>query len=153
MLFMWGPEIQELRGLFSFLFVPENHSETFNPLEKAPNSAGMFKGCLCCLEDLIRKSIPGFICSSYLKGIFFFPKNPGLHLAHAAILQSKEKDKISIEGLKFGSLRRGREEEAEHGGTGRQVKQVFTEEIRELSFSYNKTMEECKVWVWCYYLH
>lgn len=59
-------------GFFSFLFVPENNSNPFNPLEKAPNSAGVFKGCLCYLEDLIHKSIPGFICSSYLKGIFFF---------------------------------------------------------------------------------
>ncbi|KAI1230404.1 hypothetical protein IHE44_0010391 [Lamprotornis superbus] len=42
------------------------------------------------------------------------------HLAHAAILHSKEKHKVSIEGLKSGSLRRDRGEEAEHGGTGRQ---------------------------------
>lgn len=44
------------------------------------------------------------------------------------LLRSKEKHNISIEGVKFGSLRRDREEEAEQGGTGRQVKQVFTEE-------------------------
>lgn len=62
------------------------------------------------------------MCSSYPKGIFFFPKNPGSHLAHAAILHSKEKHGISIEGLKFGSLRKDREEEAEHGGSGRQVR-------------------------------
>lgn len=113
----------------------------------------MFKGPLCYLEDLIHKNIPGFVWSSYLKGIFFFPKNPGSHLALAAILHSKEKHKISIEGLKFGSLRRGREEEAEHGDTGREVSKCSLKRIRELSFSCNKTMEECKVWVWCCYLH
>lgn len=91
-------------------------------MEKALNSAEIFKGCLYYLEDLIHKSIPGFTCTSCLKGIFFFPRNPGSHLAHAAILRSKEKHKISIEGLKFGFLRRGKEEEAEHGGTGRQVR-------------------------------
>lgn len=76
------------------------------------------------MEDLTCKSIPGFRCSSYLKGIFFLPKNPGSHLAHAAVLHSKEKHKISTEGLKFGSLRKDREEEAEHGGTGRQVRAI-----------------------------
>lgn len=120
-------------GIVGELFVLCLHSlktavKLSNPLEKAPNSAEVFKGCLCCLEYLICKNIPGFLCSSYLKGIFFFPKNPGSHLAHAAILRSKEKHKISIEGVKIGSLRRDREEEAEHGGTGRQVKQAFTEE-------------------------
>lgn len=127
-MFMWDQRSRNLLGFFSFLFVPEHHSNPFNPLEKSPNSAGMFKGCLCYLEDLIHKSSPGFVCSSYLKGIFFFPKNLESHLAHAALLRSKEKHKISIERLKFGSLRRDREEEAEHGGPGRQVKQVFTEE-------------------------
>lgn len=113
----------------------------------------MFKGCLCYLEDLIHKIIPGFVWSSYLKGIFFFSQESRSHLALAAILHSKEKHKINIEGLKVGSLKRDRDEEAEHGDTGREVSKSSLKRIRELSFSYNKTMEECKVWVWCYYLH
>lgn len=105
-----------------FPLFPENPSKTFNPWEKALHSSELFKGCLCCLEDLKCKSISGFICSSYLKGIFFFPKNPGSRLPYAAIFHSKEKHKISIAGLKFGSLRWDREEEAKHGGAGRQVR-------------------------------
>lgn len=128
-----------------FPLFPENHSKTLSRWEKALNSAGLFKGCLCYLEDLIHKSIPGFICSSYLKGIFFFPKNPGSHLAHAAILHSKEKHKISIEGLKFGSLRKDREEEAKHGGTGRQVRaSVHGRELGNCHFVTTKLWKNAK---------
>lgn len=132
-------------GFFPFSLFSENCSKTSSPLEKALNSAGMFKGCLCYLEDLICESIPGFICSSYLKGILFFPKNPGPHLAHAVILHSKEKHKISIEGLKFGSLKRDREEEAKHGDTGRQVRaSVHWRELGNRHFLTTKLWKNAK---------
>lgn len=55
--------------------------------------------------------------------IFFFPQES--HLALAAILYSKEKYKISIEGLKFEEGQRGRSRAQRHWQGG---EQVFTEE-------------------------
>lgn len=59
--------------------------------------------------------------------------------------------KISIESKFCYSLKRGEEKGGGHEGTlaARFGQGCSLKRIRELSFSYNKNMEKCKVWVWC----